>query len=197
MQAGGYSPKLLLLYMLKTDLTKFNNSWYNLGASLFTRAIWYCINACIINSYCPSYSFKTFLLRLFGAKIGRNVVIKPKVNIKYPWNVTIGENSWIGENVWLDSLCKIHIGANCCLSQGAMLICGNHDYKKSTFDLIVKDIFLEEGVWIGAGAIVCPGVICKSHSVLSAGSVVTNNMEEYSIYQGNPAVKIKERNITE
>src|SRR3972149_7919935 len=177
--------------MQKTDLSKFNNSWYNPSASWLTRVMWYCTNACFFNSYFPFYSFKIFLLRLYGTKVGCGVVVKPKVNIKYPWNITIGNHAWIGENVWLDSLGKITVGANSCISQGAMLITGNHNYKKINFDLIVKDIILEEGVWIGAGAIVCAGVTCKSHSVLTAGSVATAHLEAYAIYQGNPAVKIK------
>ncbi|MFH1005222.1 MAG: WcaF family extracellular polysaccharide biosynthesis acetyltransferase [Bacteroidota bacterium] len=183
--------------MQKTDLSKFNNQWYNTGASWFTRATWYCVNICFVNSYFHFYSFKFFLLRMFGARIGKNVIIKPKVNIKYPWNIEVGDNVWIGENVWLDSLGKIKIGANVCLSQGAMLICGNHNYKKKSFDLIVGNIILEDGVWIGAGALVCGGVICKSHAVLTAGSVATDALEPFSIYQGNPAIKIKDRIISE
>jgi len=183
--------------MPKTDLSQFNNDWYNPGASFFTRTAWYCINSVFINSYFCFFPFRIFLLRLFGAKIGSRVVLKPRVNVKYPWNLEIGNNSWIGENVWLDSIGKIKIGSNACLSQGAMLICGNHNYKKSTFDLMVGDITLEEGVWIGTAAVVCSGVVCKSHSVLSAGSVATDNLEAYGIYQGNPAIKIKERIIAE
>ena len=183
--------------MQKTDLSKFNNSWYNPGASWLTRVMWYCTNTVFFNSYFPFYPIKIFLLRMYGAKIGRAVVIKPKVNIKYPWNINIGDNVWIGENVWLDSLGKINIGANSCLSQGAMMITGNHNYKKPCFDLMVEDIILEQGVWIGTGAIVCAGVTCKSHSVLTAGSVATHNLETYSIYQGNPAIKIKDRVILE
>ena len=181
--------------MLKTDLSKYNNSWYNTGASWFTRALWYVMNACVINSPCPFNFIKIFLLKMFGAKVGKNVVVKPRVNIKYPWNISIGDNAWIGERVWIDSLGKISIGANACLSQGAMLICGNHNYKKATFDLMVENITIEDGVWIGADAIVCAGVVCKSHSMLTSGSVATGNLEEYSIYQGNPAVKIKSRSI--
>lgn len=183
--------------MQKTDLNKFNNSWYNPGASWLTRVLWYCVNAAFFNSYFPFSSIKIFLLKMFGAIVGSGVVIKPKVNIKYPWNITLGDNAWIGENVWLDSLGKIIIGANSCLSQGAMLITGNHNYKKSSFDLMVGDIIVEEGSWIGTGAVVCTGVTCKSHSVLTAGSVATDDLEPYSIYQGNPAVKIKVRNISE
>ena len=181
--------------MQKTDLSKYDNSWYKPGAFWLVRVAWYVLNACIINTACPFNFIKIFLLKMFGARVGKNVVVKPRANIKYPWNISIGDNTWIGERVWLDSLGKIIIGSNVCLSQGAMIICGNHNYKKSSFDLMVQDICIEEGVWIGAGAIVCAGVTCKSHAMLASGSVATDNLEPYSIYQGNPAVKIKERAI--
>ena len=181
---------------MKTDLSKYNNDWYKPGANLFVRIAWYIFNWAFFVSYCPFNFVKIFLLRMFGAKIGKGVVLKPHINIKYPWKISIGENAWIGENVWLDSLGKITIGANACLSQGALLLCGNHNYKKSSFDLIVNDIILEDGVWIGAKAVVCGGVVAKSHSVLTSGSVATSTLEPYSVYQGNPAVKVKEREIT-
>jgi len=158
------------------------------------RALWFYTNALIFKRYwLPVSSIKCMLLRLFGAKIGRNVTIKPYVNIKYPWNLSIGENSWIGEDVWIDCLDKVDIGDNCCLSQGAFILCGNHNYKKETFDLMVSPVIIEDGVWIGAKAIVCPGVRCKSHSVLAVGSVATADLEEYTICGGNPASKIRQR----
>jgi putative colanic acid biosynthesis acetyltransferase WcaF len=76
-----------------------------------------------------------------------------------------------------------------------MLLCGNHDYKRSTFDLMVGDIILEEGVWIGAKSVVCPGIICRSHSILSVGSIASTTLDSYGIYRGNPAVKVKERDM--
>jgi len=180
---------------MKVDISKYNNSWYNTGGSFIKRWIWFYINAAFMNSnLIPSPLFKVFLLRLFGAKVGVGVMIKPKVNIKYPWNLAIGNYSWIGEEVWIDSLVKITIGSNACISQGAYLLTGNHDFTK-TFDLVVKEIVLEDGVWIGAKAIVCPGVICYSHAMLTASSVATKNLEAYSIYRGNPAEKIKDRVI--
>jgi putative colanic acid biosynthesis acetyltransferase WcaF len=87
----------------------------------------------------------------------------------------------------------VNIGANCCISQGAFLLTGNHDYSKPEFDLIIKPIVLEEGAWIGAKSVVCPGIIVKSHAVLSVGSIATSNLEEWSIYQGNPALKVRDR----
>jgi putative colanic acid biosynthesis acetyltransferase WcaF len=92
-------------------------------------------------------------------------------------------------------LVPVKIGANVCISQGAMLLTGNHNYKKSTFDLITGEIILEDGVWIGAKSVVCPGVSCHSHAILTVGSIATKNLEAYSIYQGNPAIKIRERSI--
>lgn len=179
--------------MKSTDLSKFNNDWYR-PASKIKILMWFIINNLTLNSYLPiPVSIKILILKLFGAKIAKGVVIKPKVNIKYPWLLEIDENAWIGEEVWIDNLAEVKIGKNACISQGAMLLTGNHDYKKVTFDLIVGQITLEDGVWIGAKAVVCPNVICKSHSILSVGSVATKNLEEYTIYQGNPAVAIRER----
>ncbi len=122
-------------------------------------------------------------------------MIKPKVNIKYPWNLKIGDNVWVGECVWIDNLTKVDIKNNACISQGAMLLCGNHHYKKTTFDLMVGKITIEEGAWVGAKAVVCPGVIVHTHAILTVGSVAVKNLDPYSIYQGNPAVKIKDRVI--
>lgn len=179
----------------KTDLSKYNNDWYQPGGSVLKKTCWYVLHAIFIHSAFPFSSFKVFLLRLFGASIGTSVTIKPNVTIKYPWHLTIGNHVWIGEQVWIDNLSRVTIKNNCCVSQGAMLLCGNHDYSKTSFDLIVKDITLEEGVWIGAKSIVCPGVRIGSHSVLTVNSVATSNLEPWGIYQGNPAVKIKERVI--
>jgi len=152
------------------------------------------VNAFIFkSSWLPVSAIKVILLRIFGASIGKGVNIKPCVNIKYPWKLSIGNDTWIGENVWIDNLDTTAIGANCCISQGALLLCGNHNYKKDTFDLMIGKILLEDGVWIGAKATVCPGVTCKSHAILSAGSVATKNLEPYSIYQGNPAIKVRDR----
>lgn len=179
--------------MNKTDLSKFSNDWFNSGGNSIKRFLWYFTNVFWFNSGFPISSVKVFMLRLYGAKIGSGVVIKPRVNIKYPWKLKVGNNVWIGEHVWIDNVGVVTIGNNVCLSQDSFLLCGNHDYKKTTFDLIVGDIALEDGVWIGAKSIVCPGVTCFSHSVLAVGSVATSNLEAYKIYQGNPASIVRER----
>jgi putative colanic acid biosynthesis acetyltransferase WcaF len=179
---------------LKVDLSKFTNEWYYPGVSLLKRGIWFIINVFFfINPLNPFNRLKTGILRMFGSKVGKGVIIKPNVNIKYPWKLEIGNNVWIGEGVWIDNLAPVCIGNNSSVSQGALLLTGSHNYKNIAFDLIVKGIILEDGVWIGAKSIVCPGVTCQSHSILTVGSVATKDLEAYFIYQGVPAEKKRRR----
>lgn len=182
---------------LKTNLSLYDNNWYNPGAGTLKLTLWYFVNVLFfINPLNPFSGIKVLLLRWFGAKVGRCVVIKPGVNIKYPWRLVIGDDSWIGEKVWIDNLDWVTIGSHCCLSQGALLLCGNHHYGRPTFDLLVKPITLEDGVWLGAQSVVTGGVTCCSHSVLGVQSVASNNLGHYSVYRGNPAVKVRDRLLT-
>jgi putative colanic acid biosynthesis acetyltransferase WcaF len=181
----------------ETDLSKFNNDWYNPGNRVKV-ILWFLANSLLINNYLPIPVFiKILVLKLFGAKIGKNVIIKPAVNIKYPWFLEIGDHVWIGERAWIDNFVKVIVEDNVCISQGALLLTGNHDYKKTTFDLIPKEIYLERGVWIGAKSVVCGGIKCMSHSVLAVNSVATKDLQPYTIYQGNPAQAIRERMISD
>lgn len=180
--------------MSTTRLDQFNNAWYRPG-SAFKRALWYLCSWFFLQSYFPFSAFKVFVLRCFGARMGKGIRIKPAVRIKYPWKLEVGDYAWIGEDVWIDNLDQVVIGAHCCISQGAMLLCGNHDFKKSSFDLITKPISLEQGVWIGAKSVVGPGVTVRHHAVLTVGSVATSDLEAMGIYRGNPAQFIKKRNI--
>lgn len=175
----------------------FDNSWYKPGKSKLVILLWLFVNTIFLrNSLSLASGLKIICLKIFGAKIGKGVVIKPVVNIKYPWKLTIGDHCWIGENVWIDNLAQVTIGDNVCISQGAMLLTGNHNYKKSTFDLMIGTITLNQGVWIGAKSIVCPGITCNSHSVLAVNSVATKDLLPYTIYQGNPAKPVKQRIIS-
>lgn len=180
--------------------TKVNNASYvatlDIGASKVMQIVWWMANCLFFMNPLNPFSFiKVSLLRLFGAKVGEGVFIKPSVNVKYPWKLSIGHNVWIGENVWIDNLCQVIIGDNVCISQGALLLTGSHDHSKSTFDFVANEIILEEGVWIGAKAVVGGGVTCKSHSILGINSVAETDLSAYIIYKGNPAVPVIERKI--
>lgn len=156
--------------------------------------LWYFTNAIFfLNPLNPVSALKVSLLRMFGAKIGKGVIIKPGVNIKYPWKLKIGDHCWVGEKVWIDNLGQVTLEDNVCISQGALLQCGNHNYKKSSFDLIVAPITLKEGCWVGARSCVAPGVTLGSHAILSMGSTATKDLEAYKIYAGSPAVFKKDR----
>lgn len=180
----------------ETQLKKeFDKKGFDPGASSFKIFCWYFVSAFFIRSgIVPMSSIIVFILKLFGAKIGKDVRIKPYIYIHYPWKLIVGDHSWLAE-CRIENLDLVTIGKNVCVSQKAMLLTGNHNYSVQHFDLITKPITLEDGVWIGANAVVCPGISAKSHAVLTVGAIATKDLEAYAIYQGNPAVKIKERVI--
>lgn len=180
------------------QLSTFDGSDFNKGAGGLKITLWYFVNALIVRaSWNPFKEIKVFFLRLFGAEIGKGLVIKNNVIIKSPWNLIIGDDCWIGESVWIDNLDKVTIGSNVCISQGAMLLTGNHDYTVPSMPYRNAPIVIEDGAWIGAQATVCPGVTVHTNAILTVGSIATKDMEENGIYQGNPAVKIRERILTD
>lgn len=140
-----------------------------------------------------AYKFKNRTLRAFGARIAPGVVVKPRARITFPWKLSVGENSWIGEEAWLLTLDRIEIGANVCISQRAFLCAGSHDWSKESFDLITKPIVIQDGAWICADVFIGPGVTVGTNSVVTAGSVVTQDLPPDSICSGNPCVAIKKR----
>lgn len=184
-------------FNLEVSLASFSPDDFSKGAGRVKIFLWYFVNALLVRaSWNPFMGLKVLLLRLFGAKIGKGLVIKNNVIIKFPWKLEIGDNVWLGEGCWLDNLDRITIGNNVCISQGALLITGNHDYTRVDFCYRNAPIKVEDGAWIGAKTIVGPGVIVATHSVLSLGTVVTKNTEPYRIYQGNPCTVVRKREIT-
>lgn len=186
----------MLPIKIEVRLNDFDNSWYNPGRGLFLRMLWLSVNRVIFQTHFPwPFKLKVGLLRIFGSRVGLGVVIKPRVNIKYPWNVSIGNHCWIGEGVWIDSLGKVIFGDNVCLSQGCMIETGNHDWSDPKFGLVIDDVVLDDGSWAGACSLLLPGSKLGNHAVLAAGAVLNGDAEPYSIYMGNPAVKKGERLI--
>lgn len=179
------------------DLSRFSNAGFDRGASRLREALWVLVRCLFFAPALPLPSaVRVFWLRRFGAKIGRGVVVRARVNIHFPWRLEVGDHVWIGEECWLLNLAPITIGSHVCLSQRAWLCTGNHDYKSPTFALMVKPIHIAAGAWIGAGASIGPGVTVGTHAVLAMGSVATHNLEPWGIFRGNPAAFIKQRLLT-
>ena len=178
------------------DLSKFSTGNFDRGAGALKEGLWILASQFLFR-LCPLKlsGLKCAVLRLFGAKVGRGVVIKPRVTITFPWKLTLGDYVWLGEECWLLNLAPITIESHVCISQRAFLCTGNHNYKSPTFDLITKPVKVEQGAWIGAGCFVGPGVTVGSHAVLSAGSVATADLQAFGIYKGHPATRVKMREI--
>jgi len=184
--------------MLEVDNSTYDKSKHEVGASTIKYFLWYFTNVLFfINPLNPISFIKVGLLRAFGAKIGKGVYIKPGVNIKYPWKLEIGDHTWIGERVWIDNVEPVKIGNHVCMSQKSFLLAGSHDHTKVSFDYMCAPITLEDGVWIGANALVCSGVTCYSHSILSVNSVAEKDLKPYTVYKGYPAMAVIKRKIKE
>lgn len=182
--------------MTLIQLSTYDNSWYSPGGSALKRAAWFFFGQPLLRcAWIPSSSMRVRLLRAFGAAIGSGVVIKPSVVVKYPWHLVVGDNCWIGEHCWIDNLTTVELGSNVCVSQGAYLCTGNHDWSNPSFGLMIAPIYLHEGAWAGAKCILTPGSQLREGAVAAAGSVVVGSIPEYQIYAGNPARFLKPRVI--
>jgi len=186
--------------MSTTRLKKVNNAAYRttivIGAGRFRQVAWYFTNLVFFtNPFNVLSGLKVRLLKAFGARLGVGVVIKPAVNIKFPWKLQVGDHVWIGENVWIDNLSDVTIGSHVTLSQGCLLLTGSHDAARESFDFLSGAIVLEDGVWVGAKAVVAGGVRCGTHSILGINSVAEGDLEPYTIYKGNPAIPVLRRII--
>lgn len=174
--------------MLRQNLSSFDNSWYSPGRNGLIRSLWFFVGLPILRSHLLPFSLvRRVLLRAFGAKVGRGIVLKPGIRVKYPWRLEIGDYSWIGEDVWIDNLAEVRIGSQVCISQGVYLCTGNHDWSDPGFGLRVQGIVLSDGSWVGARAMICPGVEVETGGVAAAGSVVAKSIPAFEIHCGNPA----------
>jgi putative colanic acid biosynthesis acetyltransferase WcaF len=177
-------------------LKHYTTGDYTPGASLLKQLLWFFLGAPLVETrLIPVSSFKVFLLRCFGAKIGQRNRLKPGVKIKFPWRLTIGNDCWLGENSWLDNIAPITLEDDVCLSQGVYLCTGNHDWNHPHFQLIPAAIHIESGSWIAARAVIGPGVVVGKGAVLCLGSVANTSLEPMTICAGNPSIPIKKRNI--
>lgn len=180
-----------MIPMSRVRLDLFDSSsGLDRGASKAKEGIWYIVKLVFFLSALPYPSkLKAYLLRLFGAKIGKNVVIKPRVNIHLPWKLSIGNDVWLGEEVFILNFEMISIGNNVCVSQRAFLCGGNHDFRQPSMPYRNGPITLNDGCWIGAGCFVGPNVTVGEDTIATVNSVVTSNLDPNSIYRSNQLVK--------
>jgi putative colanic acid biosynthesis acetyltransferase WcaF len=166
------------------------------GRGLPMRIAWLVVNSVVfLNPLVTSYGLKRAVLRLFGARIGKGVLIKPSVNIKYPWHLSIGEYTWIGERAWLDCTSPLRIGSHVVISQGVYLCCGMHDWADPGMGSESAPIVVEDGVWIAAFARVAGNVTIGQEAIVAIGGVVFSDCEPRGTYRGNPARRVGLRRI--
>jgi putative colanic acid biosynthesis acetyltransferase WcaF len=176
------------------DLSSYDNSSFDPGRGLLVRTLWYYTSLLLFESgWMPSSGLKCRVLRWFGATIGRGVVIKPNVRIKFPWRLSIGDHCWIGQEAWIDNMAEVRIGNHSCLSQQVYLCTGSHDHRRRGFDLITRPITLGAGSWIGARATLLPGITVGENGLVAGGSIVSRDVEPGAVVAGNPARQIARR----
>ncbi|EPF15775.1 MULTISPECIES: colanic acid biosynthesis acetyltransferase WcaF [Cedecea] len=164
------------------------------GAGGIKVQLWWAVQATLF-AWSPQvlYPWRAFLLRLFGAKVGKKVVIRPSVKITYPWKLTLGDHAWVGDDAVLYTLGEIVVGANSVVSQKCYLCTGSHDYMSKHFDITQAPIVIGEKCWLATDVFVSPGVTIGDGCVVGARSSVYKSLPANAICRGNPAVKIRER----
>jgi putative colanic acid biosynthesis acetyltransferase WcaF len=180
-------PKLDLASFV--DLSKYDQGNFDRGKPGWLILVWWFVQAIAFPlSIHNFHGFRCWLLRLFGAKIGKNVIIRPTARFTYPWKVTIGDYTWIGDDVVFYSLDEIIIGEHCVISQKTYLCTGSHNIKDPKFGLITDPIRIGNGVWVATDCFIAPGVKIGANTVIGARSNVCKNIPENQVAFGNPCI---------
>jgi putative colanic acid biosynthesis acetyltransferase WcaF len=158
------------------DLAGFTGAGYNKGRNKLWQAAWVAASSLVFErTWCPP-KLRILVLRAFGADIGSGVLIRQHVRIHWPWKLRIADNVWIGVDAWLLNLEHITIGSNVCISQGAFLCTGSHDYRSPTFEFDNAPIVIEDGAWIAARATVLRGVTVGADALVGATTLLTKSI---------------------
>jgi putative colanic acid biosynthesis acetyltransferase WcaF len=170
------------------ELGKFSNRGYDRGCPAWKERLWFAVKCLFFLTPWPWPSaLRVWLLRCFGAKVGKRVVVRSRVNITFPWRLEVGDDVWIGEEVVIVSIAPVFIDSNVCLSQRVFLSAGSHDFRSPSFDLITKPILVARESWIGAQAFIAMGVKIGPGSMVCAGSIVLHDVPPQTKVMGNPA----------
>lgn len=164
------------------------------GAPLLVRTLWFCAGAPLLAArWLPGSAWRVALLRAFGARIGPGCRLKPGLRVKFPWRLTVGEACWLAEDAWIDNLAPVTLGDRVCLSQGAYLCTGNHDFRSPGFDLRLGPITVGPEAWIAARSVLAPGSAIGAGAVVALGAVVNGAVPAGAIVRGNPAAVVGQR----
>ena len=144
----------------------------------------------------PFFSWRAWILRRFGARIGQGTYIYPTAKIWAPWHLRVDDTATIGPGAELYNPGGITLEHHAIVSQDAFLCGGTHDFNNPAFPMIWKPIALEPYAWICARAVVLPGVTVGRGAVLGAGAVTSKNLESLGVYAGNPAQRVSTRTLT-
>jgi putative colanic acid biosynthesis acetyltransferase WcaF len=164
------------------------------GRNAFICQLWWIVQDTLFRwSPQPMYGFRRWLLTLFGAKIGKNVLLRPTVKTTYPWKLTIGDNSWIGDDVHLYTLGEIVIGSSVCVSQDSYLCTGSRDPGQINFPIYAKPIVIKDQAWVAADVFIMPGITIGTGALVGVRSVVTADVPPLAVAVGSPAKVIRQR----
>ncbi len=175
----------------KRSLAARRGKPYDKGRGIVAQALWIAVQGTVFTRvWCPNAG-RIAILRAFGAQIGEGVLIRHRVRIQWPWNLTVGDNSWIGTDVDLYNLDHITLGNDVCISQHTYVCTGSHDRFSPTFEFDNAPIILEDGVWLCARSTVLRGVTIGANSTVGATALVTRSVPPNSIVVPPPASVIR------
>jgi putative colanic acid biosynthesis acetyltransferase WcaF len=190
----GRSPDGTKLCATFQDLSAFRLPPNFRGRGALTVQLWWFVQSTLVHlSPQVMYSWRRWVLRLFGARVGKGVRLRSSVTITYPWKVSIGESSWIGDEVVLYSLGEIDVGKNVVISQRSYICAATHDYSSYAFDIAEKKITIRDEAWLATDVFVAPGVTIGFGVVVGARSSVFNDLTEGMVYTGTPAIARRTR----
>lgn len=179
------------------DLSRAGTGNFRRGRPKWFEALWMVFEWLLVtNPLQVSSAVRVFTLRLFGASIGKSVIMRPRIRVKFPWNLVIGDHCWIGEGVWIHNQAQVTIGNHVVVSQETFITTGSHDTRK-TMDLIVRPVVIQDGAWVTSRCIVLQGVEIGRNTIVTPGSVVHRSLEPGGIYGGNPCKFINPREMDE